>query len=44
MRIGVKLVWWFAGWCDAMLNMSRCDGDGKTYVRSGVMPLKNVQV
>jgi hypothetical protein len=40
MRIGVKLVWW----CDAILNMSRCDSDGKTYVRSGVMPLKNVQV
>jgi hypothetical protein len=44
MRIGVKLVWWCAGWCDAILNMSRCDSDGKTYVRSGVMPLKNVQV
>jgi hypothetical protein len=44
MRVGVKLVWWCVGWCDAILKFSRYDGDGKMYVRSGVMPLKNVQV
>jgi hypothetical protein len=27
------------GWCDAILKVSRCEGDDKWYVTGGAMPL-----